>query len=207
MRIAGIIVVAALASCAPQNGTDGNGGTGGSGGSGGAVGNGAGGGGGGSAAPATQQNGSRIKMRMVTTPDGLRSPTGVRDVQLGVDCGFNQSADGQTRCLPLSSAYVSDVYGDPDCNNLIALLPCQEATVGAPPAYAYRTDAASNSCGSSGGMHVYPVTGVYSGTTYVISSNGQCQQGVPITSGGSMFLSLGSELPPSTFVAGTYVTE
>jgi hypothetical protein len=82
------------------------GGAAGAGGGGGMPGNGAGGGGGSGAdggglvVKPDYVSGTRIKARVVTTPDGAKMFVGIYDNDLQTECSFSTAADGITRCLP-----------------------------------------------------------------------------------------------------------
>jgi hypothetical protein len=184
MRIGRIALVAALVGCGAvgNNAGNGNGGNGtGSGGDAGGngTGGGSGGGGGGSAdlAPAPQldlyQSGTRIKMKVLTTPDGAKSFQGWHDTQLDIDCQFLAATDGQTRCLPLGTAYAQTFF------------------------------AAGGSCAPT--YRIYAVSGVYSGAVYV-GTPASCNADNGNTASYTFF-SLGGEVPPSTFVAGSITVQ
>jgi len=46
------------------------------------------------------KSGSRIRARFAETPDGAKQFFGWYDNQIGADCAFVQTADGQYRCIP-----------------------------------------------------------------------------------------------------------
>lgn len=62
-------------------------------------------------------SGSRIRARVVSTPDGATDLVGWRDTQLDIDCSFSDPGDGVLRCLPraldLGGAFTE--FADPDC--------------------------------------------------------------------------------------------
>src|SRR5690349_19903368 len=61
------------------------------------------------------QDGARLKVRSVTTPDGAIVPLGWRDSTLGLDCAFEVASDGKLRCLPMTPFYSSGKYADAAC--------------------------------------------------------------------------------------------
>lgn len=66
---------------------------------------------------AVYESGSRLKLRVGTSPDGAKTFLGWRDTMRGEDCAFIVAADGQQRCLPSGAAnYAEDLFwGDSGC--------------------------------------------------------------------------------------------
>lgn len=52
---------------------------------------------------ALNRSGTRIKMRVGSTPDGAKEFHGWHDDVLGVDCYFSRATDGARRCLPATA--------------------------------------------------------------------------------------------------------
>src|SRR5690606_29553767 len=64
----------------------------------------------------------RIKMRVLSTPDGAKVFHGWFDSQRNEDCTFQRAADDMTRCLPSSVAYdYGTYYADAACTIPVAL--------------------------------------------------------------------------------------
>lgn len=66
------------------------------------------------------QSGSRIRARTLSTPDGARQFLGWWDMELGIACGFSDSGDGITRCLPQDVMWAFYDYADAGCTQLLA---------------------------------------------------------------------------------------
>src|SRR5262245_45947669 len=111
-----ILLCAFVVGCAGQMGPMENGGSGGGPGSGGS-------GGTSSNQLDIYQSGSRIKMRVGTTPDGAKEFIGWRDTQRNENCSFFTSTDGMRRCLPVfdePTAGTGNSYSDMQCTMLVA---------------------------------------------------------------------------------------
>jgi hypothetical protein len=91
-------------------------------------GDGGGGGGGGGEPPGTgdgsgsgadplkhYRSGTRIKARVLTTPDGAKTLHGWRDTTLAIDCYFGTAADGVTRCIPNAPIDQGTYFSDAAC--------------------------------------------------------------------------------------------
>lgn len=202
-------------------GTGGIGGGGGGGGTGGISGGGGGGGiggiGGGGGIKPDWVNGSRIRARVRTTPDGARALLGWYDAQLKVTCSFVFASDGKTRCLPDYAARPhlgQDYYSDSACTNKISLAAVLGSDQCAAPTYAIEQDLTSVSCMPDdyqtaqrllSGDLVYPklivhrVVSKQDSPYYVLGADG-CSQ--PISPGQNLYQFDPSEVPPATFVEG-----
>jgi hypothetical protein len=138
--------------------------------------------------------GSRIKMRIGTTPDGARALLGWRDTLNGDDCYFGVAADGQQRCLPMGQhAYINGFFSDSGCTLPLAVLATSDCSTQPTPKYAYDFQPICNSNVSA--PHFHLVTALHSGTVYY---------GTPTscsvwTSSGYLFYDIGPELPATTF--------
>ena len=163
------------------SGGDGTGAAGGSGGS------------GGQAQGSGFESGSRVKARTYVGDDGSRTPVGMYDDQLGVECSWRKAADGVTRCLPV--APTTPLFIDSACATPVLVGSCFPSTQ-----YALRVDQGCDSV-----AHVHPIvgnTGPVSVWTH--DENGACVT-VPIPPGA--VFTLGAEVPASQFVAATLATE
>jgi hypothetical protein len=137
------------------------------------------------------ESGSRLKMRVGTSPDGAKTFLGWRDTMRNEDCGFLPAADGQQRCLPSAAAtYAEDLFwGDAGCSTT---------------RLAYTTAG----CAASGYVHRYVTTCVpyrlrihvlgarHTGAVYVKSGATCTLNSTPYD-----FYVVGAEVPASSFVA------
>jgi hypothetical protein len=137
-------------------------------------------------------SGTRIRQMIGTTPDGAREPRGWFDQQLGLRCFFTETADGKTRCVPLDRASLLEGrFTDATCTHPLALdyNGC---------AHAYGISFAftgGDTCGEVG-ARIWALT-PYSGTIYLVNSNGLCVATNPQPAEYALFSA--TELPPSTF--------
>src|SRR5436190_19532853 len=67
--------------------------------------------GGGKGSSDVTQSGTRVKTRVLKTPDGAKAFAGWVDTQRNEDCDFHIAADGVMRCLPSSTSQVAADYG------------------------------------------------------------------------------------------------
>ena len=158
--------------------------------------------GGGDGGPTTDldvnKSGTRIKMRVGTTPDGARTFLGWRDVQRNDDCYFQYAADGMQRCLPSNAASISSFFRDAGCTlplGLVASAACPTPPV---PKYATRFDTVCSAPGRYG-LHVYNVTGAHTGTIFT-GSPSSC---TATTVQGYLFYVVGAEVPAADFAGVT----
>ncbi len=183
------------------SGGTGGGGSGGTGGAGGGGAGGTGGSGGGAGGVPDYVSGTRIKARVQSTPDGAKAFAGFYDSTLATPCTFNRAADDAVRCLPANVAYTGTYWGDSGCTTLIAY-----STTGCAATWAskYETTASCVDTGvytSSARTHVYSIAGAYSGSMVWVGSPASCTMTTPPA--GWAFFTLGSEVPASTFSAGS----
>jgi hypothetical protein len=145
------------------------------------------------------QSGTRIKAKVLTTPDGAKSFAGWRDTQRNEDCSFLLAADGQTRCLPTGVMFPAEFFADSTCtqNGYIstlcslpsyALVWTQSATCGE---YSYRVFSASVASDA--------------GTFFSRSADGGCTLAGSVP--GYLTIRATQEIPASSFVAGTASVE
>ena len=179
------------------SGGSGGGGTGGSGGGSG----GSGGTGGGSGGTPDYVSGSRIKARVQSTADGAKGFAGFYDSQLGVPCAFNHAADDTLRCLPNTYAYVASYFSDSGCATPLAY-----ASFGCAPTYAQKSENSSTCIDvgyytTNARIRIYSVTSAYTSSTIWSGSPGSCSMSA--TPATLTFFNIGSEVPASTFSAGS----
>jgi len=204
-----LFACAFLVACGGNNGGGNNGGSGGTGGggTGGTGGGGSGGGGtggmggGGSGGTPDYVSGSRIKARVQSTADGAKGFAGFYDSQLGVPCAFNHAADDTLRCLPNTYAYVASYFSDSGCSTPLAY-----ASFGCAVTYAQKGET-SSSCIDIGyystnqRYRIYSVGSAYTSSTIWSGAPGSCSMSTTPTT--LMFFNVGSEVPASTFAAGS----
>jgi hypothetical protein len=182
----------------------------GGGGSGSGTDSGTGDGGGGTVTP-DWVSGSRLRARVQTSPDGAKAMIGWYDSQLRINCAAQTAADGQTRCLPLTSISVGSFFSDTGCTASLGQLP--KSFNGACAATLAQFYDPVLVCGDYGyptyKMHFYPVDGVFTDTVFSRSGS-SC---IPNTDKTKFpydtytFYQLGAEVAPSTYVAFTSSTE
>jgi hypothetical protein len=142
------------------------------------------------------------------------------DAQTGQDCSFRVAADNVLRCLPNGQWFSEGRYfADAGCTQgLIGVSRCNAYRRGAPK-FAIAEEAGSGECVAGGGYNDYR-TRVYAlgaavtpGALYVYDANQTPAVCVPYADGSAdplagalqlyEFRPLGSEVPPTTFVAGS----
>lgn len=142
------------------------------------------------------QSGSRIKMRVGTTPDGAKQWIGWHDMQRNEDCGFQIASDGMTRCLPSAGANISNIYSDAQCTvHMGYYAACSPAPTLAVALGTYLT---GGQCDRT--VHIFPVTGIYTGNVFQKSGN-SC--GMITRDPSVAFASLGPEIAASEFQSMT----
>jgi hypothetical protein len=144
-------------------------------------------------------SGSRLKVKYLSGADGSKVQRGLYDTLLQIDCYFSVAADGSQRCLPvgMSSIYFSDAactqrmaYGTKGC---------------APPKYATFT-VVTSACPSNM-THIATLGGQISPAKNYYFNGSICQDAGATVLGAFDYYSVGAEIPPSSFVAGTEMQE
>lgn len=145
------------------------------------------------------QSGSRIKMKVLRTPDGAKTFQGNYDSQRGEDCSFTYpTADGVMRCLP--SIATLSYFSDAACTVPIALtFACSQ-----PPPYVATLTQSCTNLFVYGPIHAaVPV----SPTTYYGKSGTACVSlGTPSAQFAFFGIS-GPEIPPTSFQSATLSIE
>ena len=142
---------------------------------------------------AVNTSGTRIKMRVGTTPDGAKAFLGWYDTMRGDDCTFLVASDGQRRCLPGTSVFVGSFFADNGCTQPLAYVSLSGCSSAPAAKYASRFDTSCTTGGSV--IRLYPVTGMHTGTAY-LGSPGNCI----VTNPGSFTLyAIGAEIPATAF--------
>jgi hypothetical protein len=146
------------------------------------------------------QSGSRIKMNVLSTPDGAKSFASWRDTELNVDCSFMVAGDGATRCLPVTDTYqVSPIYfADAACTIPVGI---RSSCAGPEPRHILRYPD-TTTC-PSGGYRVFQAGAKY--TTGYLRSGASCIALTPSPT--TAYYALGTEVAPSTFQSATTAVE
>jgi hypothetical protein len=150
-----------------------------------------------------------LKVRYYAGADGSKQSAGMHDSMLNVDCYFQPMSDGTQRCVPIyggssSQAVFQGYFADAACTQGLAT----NYKGCASPTYAVSYASAPN-CAWQDVWHVYPIVMPYAGSSYYAMSGGTCAGPMPVanlTSSNDVY-TLGSELPPTTFVQATLQTE
>jgi hypothetical protein len=104
------------------------------------------------------QDGTRLRLQVLSTADGATSPwPEFLDQQLATECSFSVAGDGQQRCMPADTTIASDRYADTACTQPVLDIPASSIA----PHYANKRDA--RGCATSS---YYRVSSAHSGTTY-----------------------------------------
>lgn len=156
--------------------------------------------GGGGTVEGINRSGTRIKMKVMSTPDGAKVLNGWHDAMLAVDCYFWPAADGMTRCLPVTTAYkTSNTYfADAACTISVALGPGCSA-----PAPKYIIEYPDSQTCNTGRYRVFAVGAKY--TTAYVKSGTSCT--ATSSSPTYAFYALGAEVPATTFQSATSSVE
>lgn len=156
----------------------------------------------GSVAPSTAKSGTRIKMILLTTPDGAEHFVGWHDAQLNVDCGFAVAADGKLRCLPALQQLVTlGYYSDANCTVSLGMVFAQGGCT-APSFRSYTGSlGATNQCLTTQRETLYNGATLYTGTVYAKDNTGACA--VATVPANEKPYTLGPEVPPTTFQSAT----
>lgn len=146
------------------------------------------------------EDGSRLVNVYWTTADGLKTPAGYYDKQLGSPCFFSLASDGKFRCIPnLPSAYLSNYFSDAACS--VQLASASKTSCEA-PVIVTRLAEVEGKCGSD---YIYYSLGpAYSGSVYSGTPD-NCVLASASTLDTRNFYSVGAEIPPTTYVEGTRI--
>ena len=154
---------------------------------------------------APEQSGSRLKAKYYVGSDGSRQFLGWHDSMLNVDCAFYPASDGTTRCMPAGTTVSASVFSDPGCSQ-----PLAETSKGCAPGKYELQLTAATACASNYYFRLFEVGAIYSGPLYS-GTPGSCTEesdaGADSLRAAADIYELGSEIPPSTFVAVTVQTD
>jgi hypothetical protein len=142
--------------------------------------------------------GSRLVPLFLMAEDGSREFSGWFDTTRAERCAFAVSGDGLLRCLPVDDTLPSEVFADPGCTEPIALVPkCP-----APRSYLLRIEAPA--CASSPRRHLHGVGRRFTLPAIYQRTGPSCVK--TLRNEESMYVTLGAEIAPGSFVAARYAT-
>lgn len=153
----------------------------------------------------TNQSGSRLKAKNYVGSDGSKQFIGLHDSVLNIDCSFLPASDGTLRCMSIGVP-TGIAYSDPGCAQPLAYV-----TKGCTrPSYAYQGVTTSNGPCGTYFYRIFQVGEPYAGPLYTGFPTSCAAFAVASTTyPRSTFelYSLGSEVPPSAFVAAAVETD
>jgi hypothetical protein len=146
---------------------------------------------------ALYKSGSRLKAVVGRTPDGAQAWLGWWDDDLGIDCTFQLTDDGEERCIPTRSNGQIQYFTDPGCSQ-----PLYNYYEAAPRC---EQDEMIAIWGSSVELCkqtvvVYENDGVFSGEFVYYNNNGTCMSYNRTDFQGWGFIRLGARIPLDRFV-------
>jgi hypothetical protein len=158
-----------------------------------------GGSGSGSDPLADYRSGTRIKMQVLTTPDGAKQFNGWFDTQRNESCAFQLASDGVTRCLPGTLSF--SIFTDSTCTvrgaEALSSLACAVAYVAAPPVFTSACPIAVQFGAIFSAIQVNPTP------TTVFTKSGTSCVATTVAAGLVVFVAGGPEIPPSSFQSAT----
>lgn len=143
------------------------------------------------------EDGSRLVNVYWTTADGLKTPAGYYDKQLGSPCIFSPASDGKFRCLPSLPSASLGYFSDAACSVQLANSWKTSCEV---PVNVRALVEVEGKCDS--GSVVYSLGPAYSGSVYSGTPD-NCVLADASTLDTRNFYSVGAEIPPTTYVEGT----
>jgi len=150
------------------------------------------------------EDGSRIVNVYQSTEDGLRTPAGLYDKQLKINCSFRIASDGKNRCLPFTS-HASHFYSSSLCSDSSEVAMVSKGSCAPEFISVGVTD---NKCPLSSKVKIYNVGAkiVVPAIDFVIyyrSGDSCVSVSRPLSSyPDSDFYPVGSEIPPTNYVEG-----
>lgn len=147
------------------------------------------------------KSGTRIKMKVLNSPDGAKVFQGNYDSQRNEECAFQVASDGMTRCLPVGASVTYGVYfADANCT-----VPAGFAYPGCNTVPTYVTASPPATCPFSPttGMAVYARGAVI--TSHYTKSGATCTLNGPLA--GYTFYTSGALIPVSDFQSATIAIE
>jgi hypothetical protein len=142
--------------------------------------------------------GSRLVPLFLQAEDGSREFAGWFDTLRSERCMFSVSGDGNQRCLPSEAVMINDLYLDPGCSVPVAAVPRCPAS----GPYLVRIDPPT--CTTAARHHIH-TAGLRVSPAFVYQRAGNaCLRGQ--THEEAMYVTLGAEIAPGSFVAARYAT-
>jgi hypothetical protein len=140
--------------------------------------------------------GSRLAPLYLVAEDGAREFAGWFDNVRGERCAFAVAGDGALRCLPVDGVVLGEVFADPACT--VALTPVSTC----PSAAMYLLRIEEPVCATSPRRRLYALGKRFVAPAVYERSSAGCAK--TARNEGSMFATIGPEIPPISFVAATY---
>jgi hypothetical protein len=162
-------------------------------------------------------SGSRLKARYLVTPDGAKQFIGWHDAERNENCAFEFAADGQQHCLPVWVVPDGIFAGGPHFGSYSADAGCSQPLAhvgvgcpGVPPKYAALS--VSMACSAEGldvrgAVQLFAMGPQVQQAAIYIGSPGSCSLYTNAPPGDYYLVQLDKEIPPSSFVAATVVTD
>jgi hypothetical protein len=150
-------------------------------------------------ASADPVSGSRLKAYYQTGDDGAKAyaPYAWYDSQRQEDCTFVFASDGKKRCMPIYYVTTTSSFFDVQCTQKLV----GEYSAGCAPAYAVRY-VQQLTCTSTYAYEMYPVLAIVSPVSVYVIDKGICKQVAASPTG--VYRLVGPEIPPTSFVGGSY---
>jgi hypothetical protein len=145
------------------------------------------------------ESGTRLKVKYMAGGDGSKSFFALYDSLLKENCSYVTMTDGTSRCAPTGILELasSKTFLESTCSTQVVLV--NPTACGGVPGYLRGT---SDSC--NGGPYIYkvfPIGAIVPGTIVYYLAGGVCKpQSLYVW---QEIRTLGAEMPPSSFVAGT----
>lgn len=142
-------------------------------------------------------DGTRLKVSYYKGADGSESSFGLYDSSLKVACSWWPATDGTTRCMPIDAN--TYFYADASCQ-----MPILFWTHGCtPPKYIYTATQQGGACGTTYAYAIHPIGSMISSPAQIYELiGGSCTES-SASGGDDDVWTLGSAIPPSSFVEGT----
>lgn len=145
------------------------------------------------------EDGTRIVNLYRTTADGLKTPAGFYDTQLGLKCNFLTAGDGKERCLPTWNASVG-LFSDPGCTSPVAQITKDSCA----PTLAYSAVSNASCTAPATVVRIYSVGGLLSTPLIYSGTPDSCTELSDSVFETYDFYSA-TEIPPETYAEGILV--
>jgi hypothetical protein len=118
------------------------------------------------------QSGTRMKMRVGTSPDGSKDFRGWYDSQLDINCVFRKTANGPVRCIPELTSLNDRWYAEDTCTERCAVFPEEDENLSIVSVISMEM--------TTGVFGVRRITGRLTQNVYVRTFTGECvRQNLP----------------------------